>query len=216
MPAPFRDALFPTNISRGSTSSIKWQTRKTVSDSGNETRVKSWSNPLREFSFNAEFWDEARLQDLINFYNAVAQGDAYSFRFRDWSDFYAGYSMVPGGGGIVVDVGALQTIGTGNGATVAFQLVKTYTRDGFTYTRTITKPVTGTVKVYVGGVEQLSGWSVNLSTGVVTFSSAPASGTIAAAFYFDTPARFDGDVVGFNLEALRVGRVNMRVVEVRE
>jgi uncharacterized protein (TIGR02217 family) len=215
MPANFRDALFPTNISRGSTSSIKWRTRTATSDSGQETRIKSWSTPLREYSFNADFWDEARLQDLINFYVAVAQGDAFSFRFRDWADYYAGYVMTPGVG-VSVDLGALQTIGTGNGATVAFQLVKTYTRSGFTYTRTITKPVGGTVKVYVAGVEQLTGWSVNLTTGVVTFSVAPASGTIAAAFHFDTPARFDGDVVGFNLEALRVGRISAKIVEVRE
>jgi hypothetical protein len=39
--------------------------------------------------------------------------------------------------------------------------------------RTITKPVAGTVKVYLDGVEQLSGWSVDTTTGLVTFGTAP-------------------------------------------
>ena len=38
--------------------------------------------------------------------------------------------------------------------------------------RTITKPVAGTVKVYLDGVEQLSGWSVDTTTGLVTFGTA--------------------------------------------
>jgi uncharacterized protein (TIGR02217 family) len=43
--------------------------------------------------------------------------------------------------------------------------------------RTITKPVAGTVKVYLDGVEQLSGWSVDTATGLVIFGAAPALGS---------------------------------------
>jgi hypothetical protein len=33
--------------------------------------------------------------------------------------------------------------------------------------------VAGTVKVYLDGVEKTSGWSVDTTTGLVTFSTAP-------------------------------------------
>jgi hypothetical protein len=38
---------------------------------------------------------------------------------------------------------------------------------------TITKPVAGTAKVYLEGAEQLSGSSVDTTTGLVTFSIRP-------------------------------------------
>jgi uncharacterized protein (TIGR02217 family) len=56
--------------------------------------------------------------------------------------------------------------------------------------RTITKPVAGTVKVYLDGVEQLWGWSVDTTTGVVTFGTAPAMGVeVTADCEFDVPVR---------------------------
>ena len=60
--------------------------------------------------------------------------------------------------------------------------------------RTITKPVAGTVRVYKDDAEQLSGWSVDVTTGVVTFSTAPAASVaITADFELDVSVRFDTD-----------------------
>ena len=67
--------------------------------------------------------------------------------------------------------------------------------------RTITKPVAGTVKVYLNGTLQPSGWSIDTSTGLVTFVSAPAAGAVITAdFEFDVPVRFDTDRLEFRLE----------------
>jgi uncharacterized protein (TIGR02217 family) len=55
--------------------------------------------------------------------------------------------------------------------------------------RTVYKPVSGSVKIAVGGVEQLSGWSVDTTTGRVTFESPPG-GAVTGGFYFDVPCRF--------------------------
>ena len=50
------------------------------------------------------------------------------------------------------------------------------------------------MKVYLDGVEQLSGWSVDTTTGLVTFSTSPTSGVeVTAAFEFEVPVRFDTD-----------------------
>ena len=71
--------------------------------------------------------------------------------------------------------------------------------------RTITKPVAGTVKVYLDGVEQLSGWSVDATTGLVTFSTAPASDVeITADFEFDVPVRFDTDHMAVTIESFKL------------
>jgi hypothetical protein len=114
-------------------------------------------------------------------------GRAIGFRFKDWTD----YSVVD------------ESLGTGNG--------------GVNYTRTITKPVSGTVKVYADTVEVTSGWSVSTITGVVTFDTAPANAVVLTAdFQFDVPVRFDSDKLDVSLQSLRSGNAKeVRLVEVR-
>ena len=94
--------------------------------------------------------------ELIAFFRART-GKAYGFRFKDWTDHRA----------------TGQLLGTGDDALTQFQLVKHYPSGSVIEVRTITKPVAGTVQVYLDGVEQLSGWSVNTTTGLVTFGTAP-------------------------------------------
>jgi hypothetical protein len=71
--------------------------------------------------------------------------------------------------------------------------------------RTITKPFAGTVKVDLDGIEQLSGWSVDTTTGLVTISTAPAWGIEATAdFEFHVPVRFDTDHMAVTIETYRL------------
>ena len=51
--------------------------------------------------------------------------------------------------------------------------MKRYESGAQAWVRRIVKPVAGTVRVALGGVEQASGWSVNTTTGLVTFDTAP-------------------------------------------
>jgi len=54
--------------------------------------------------------------------------------------------------------------------------------------------VAGAVRVYLDGIKQVSGWSVNTTTGLITFSTAPAAGEeITADLELDVPVRFDTD-----------------------
>jgi hypothetical protein len=64
-----------------------------------------------------------------------------------------------------------QAIGTGDGANASFQLVKTYGASFAPWTRTIAKPVAGSVVVAVAGVtvDPLD-YAVNTTTGLVTFT----------------------------------------------
>ena len=70
---------------------------------------------------------------------------------------------------------------------------------------TITKPVAGTVKVHLDGVEQLSGWSVDTTSGLVTFGMPPAPGVeVTADFEFDVPSRFDTDHMAVTIETYQL------------
>jgi uncharacterized protein (TIGR02217 family) len=54
--------------------------------------------------------------------------------------------------------------------------MKRYPSESVTEVRAISKPVAGTVRVYLADVEQLSGWSVDVTAGLITFGTAPAAG----------------------------------------
>jgi uncharacterized protein (TIGR02217 family) len=77
--------------------------------------------------------------------------------------------------------------------------------------------VAGTVRIYLDGVEQLSGWSVDVTTGIVTFSTAPVAGVdVTADFEFDAPVRFDTDHMAVTIENFRLHRwQQIPIVELR-
>jgi uncharacterized protein (TIGR02217 family) len=100
-----------------------------------------------------------------------------------------------------------QLLGTGDDAQTQFQLVKHYPSGSVIEVRTITKPVAGTVKVYLDSVEQLTGWSVDTTTGIVAFGTPPALGVeVTADFEFDVPVRFDTDHMAVTIESYRLHR----------
>ena len=137
-------------------------------------------------------------------------GRLHGFRFKDWADYK---SCLPS-----QVLGPLdQVIGTGDGATTLFPLVKRYISGAQTWTRAITKPVAGTTRIALGGVEQAAGWTVDPTSGFVTFSAPPDTGTpITAGFEFDVPVRFDTDVLDVTLDLERLGSItSIPLVEIR-
>jgi uncharacterized protein (TIGR02217 family) len=96
-------------------------------------------------------------------------------------------------------------------------LIRTYSSGGNTDVRTITKPVAGTVKVYLAGVLQMSGWSVNTTTGIITFTTAPGNGVAVSADYeFDVPVRFDTDRMAVTIEQINLHQWSgIPIVEIR-
>ncbi len=86
--------------------------------------------------------------------------------------------------------------------------MKRYASGAQSWTRTIAKPVAENVRIALVGVDQLSGWSVDTATGIVTFSAAPGAGVaITAGFQFDVPVRFDTDVLDVTLDLERLGSI---------
>jgi uncharacterized protein (TIGR02217 family) len=105
-----------------------------------------------------------------------------------------------------------QPIGSGDGATTTFQLVKTYGGSYAPYQRPIAKPVVGSVRVAVDGVEtgEGSAFTCDPVTGVIAFlpGHAPGAGAaVTAGFLFDVPVRFDTDYLEVDLSAFAAGAI---------
>lgn len=189
----FHEVQFPTDISYGSRGGPGFGTSVVEVDSGQEYRVARRDQEQNRYdvSYGVKSYDQ--LAALLNFYRA-RKGCATGFRFKDWTDFTSN----PTNPGYRSSAGtADQTIGTGDGSTTTFQLVKVYTSGPGTHTRVITKPVSGTVRVWVNGVEKtiVTDFNVDYTTGVVSMTSAPAAGhLVKASFQFDVPVRFGREV----------------------
>lgn len=182
----FIETEFPTSISFGSSGGPSYSTDVIEVDGGHEYRNARW--PTGRHMYNALYGvkTQSDLDDLIEFFHAV-QGKTHGFRWKDWLDYKSCQSMET----ISYDD---QNIGTGDGSTKTFQLRKSYTQSTLTTYRNIKKPVSGTVRVGVNGVEQMSGWSVDTTTGIVTFTVAPTNThEVVAGFEFRVPCRMGVD-----------------------
>ncbi|MDA3888230.1 MAG: DUF2460 domain-containing protein, partial [Allgaiera sp.] len=75
----------------------------------------------------------------------------------------------------------------------------------------------GTVRIALDAVEQMSGWSVDTTIGLVTFDAAPgAAVAVTAGFEFDVPVRFDSDTLDVTLDIERLGSItSIPLLEIR-
>jgi uncharacterized protein (TIGR02217 family) len=86
--------------------------------------------------------------------------------------------------------------------------VKRYASGAQSWTRSIAKPVAGSVRVALDGIEQGSGWSADTTTGLITFTVPPAAGVpVTAGFEFDVLARLDTDALDVTLDIERLGSI---------
>ena len=183
MANPFSETQLDLGYDYGCTATWRWKSSIVEHGNGNEQRNAEWSAPMGRWSigdrsFYLEEGDSLYLRDFFE----ARHGSYEGFRFKDWSDYEA----------------VNTPIGVGNGALTQFQLVKRYTVGAVYYNRVITKPVSGTVGIKLNGTP-LVNWSLNYSTGLVTFSSAP-TGTLTASFEFDVPVAFVEDSCTLQLQ----------------
>ena len=180
----FEEVRFPTDISYGSSGRPEYSTDIVEIASGHEQRNSNWQQARARYNVAHGVKTKPQLDALIAFFRA-RKGRANGFRFKDWGDFEATNSI----------------IGTGDGSTQSFQLTKQYISGATTESRAITKPVSGSITIYVDTVEQASGVSIDTATGVCVFASPPInSAIITADFEFDVPVRFNTDRLSATLD----------------
>ena len=205
----FHEIRFPDNISRGARGGPERRTQVVELASGDEERNASWANSRRRYDVAYGIRRADDLAAVVAFFEA-RNARLNGFRFKDWADYK---SSLPSQAITATD----QQIGIGMGSLKTFQLSKRYTSGAQTWVRTIAKPVTGTVRIALGVVEQMSGWTLDASTGVVTFTTAPGNGVIVrAGFEFDVPVRFDTDMLDVTLDIERLGSItSIPLLEIR-
>ena len=180
----FLEIQFPADISYGSSGGPEFSTDITELDSGKEQRNINWSTSRARYNASHGIKLDEQLTELISFFRIV-KGRAFGFRFKDWLDYKA----------------ENQIIGTGDNSKTEFQLKKKYIFETYEVERDIKKPVDGTVKLYLNASLQSSGFSIDYTSGLITFDTAPANDVIVRAdFEFDVPARFDSDKLDASID----------------
>lgn len=209
----FHEVQFPTDTNYGTSGGPGHSTAIIELPSGQEERVARWSGARMRFSVKYDVKIRAQTSALRTFVRA-RHGALHGFRYKDFADFAStadGATTANGFGAAAVSHQD-QLIGTGDGTTTTFQLVKTYSSGGFDVVRPITKPVAGTTVIAFGNTQQSSGWSVDTTTGIVTFTVAPTLGVqVKAGFEFDVPVRvgkgvdelLDVSMDSFNSDSVR-------------
>lgn len=199
----FDEVGFPLAVGQGMSSGPEWRTEVVALASGTEVRNARWAGSRRRWDLPTVVAAPGDLAVLSAFFEA-RQGRLRGFRFQDPADHT---SASPGQSVTAMD----QLIGTGDGGIQSFQLSKTYG----SLVKPVFKPVAGTVRVAIAGVEQADGWSLDETAGKVTFDLAPATGAeVTAGFEFDWPVRFDTDRLDITHELIGAGRaVSVPLVE---
>jgi len=203
---------FPVDISYGSSSTPTYNTDVVTVVSGVETRNQNWAQSRHSYDVAFGIRNQGYLNSLIEFFH-VCKGKLEPFLYKDWTDYKSAELITEDD----------QYLGTGDDTTKTFQLVKNYTVSGVTTRRIINRPVgTGvgnsTVLIGKNGNRQIEGsnYTIDYTTGVVYFISAPALDDIITAGYeFWVPCRFEEDTLTVNMEMYEHGNVSVPLIEVR-
>jgi len=205
----FDEVQLPLKVGYGATGGATFATEVITIDGGYERRNQLWSQARRKFDARTGVRSNIDATLLMAFFQARA-GRARGFRLKDWSDYTSAVD------GISAPNWNDQIIATGDGIAAQFSLIKNYGSGGVTYARRIAKPVVGSITVGLAGLQVVDGWSVDTTTGIVTFAVPPAVGaTIMAGFVFDVPVRFDTDQLNIKADDNHVFEADIPLLEIR-
>jgi uncharacterized protein (TIGR02217 family) len=205
----FDDVAFPLSIGREASLAPAFSTQIVEAPSGHERRSSDWADARLSFDAGPGVRSEADIATLIAFFRA-RRGAARGFRFADpYDDRSCGLGETPG----PLD----QRLGVGDGVKAEFPLQRFYGPGEEAQVRRISRPVAGSIRVAVDGIESTSGWS-HAGLGVIAFDDAPAEGAVLTAGYrFDVPVRFAEDRLDINRVTFAAGEApSVPLVEIRE
>lgn len=170
------DPPFPAALAYGATGGPEYSTTVVMEGSGQERRNRGWAQARCRYDVGSTHRTRDEITVLLDFFRAVAVGRQNGFRFRDFTDS-------------TFD----NQVGLGDGVTTTFQLVKRYAYGVWQAERILTKPVPGTLTLWLDSVEVLV-YDIDWTTGLVTLPTPPAAGVVLAAQgTFEVPVRFGSD-----------------------
>jgi uncharacterized protein (TIGR02217 family) len=207
----FHEVRFPTDISRRASGGPERRTHVVTLGSGFEQRNQQWADSRRRYQAGYGVKSIDDIHTALAFFEE-RRGRLHGFRWKDWADYKSCAPRQP-------PAANDQTLGTGDGTRTEFQLIKVYGSAYAPWTRDIAKPVSGTVLVAVDGITQTAGsdFTVDETTGLITFTTAPESGlSVTAGYEFDVPVRFDTDRIDVDLSHFEAGAMpDIPIVEIR-
>ena len=184
----FDDIIIPDRIAlAGSTGPSTSVEQVSLSNGFRETNLL-WTQKLRQLNIGYPNMTTTDAFEILRIFEAV-EGPLNSFLCKDRNDWNTTAGNMQNGGetSITKDDQKLENTVTkldvGDGSTTTFQCIKDYSSGATaTHRRTILKPQNGAgnfaIKVALDGVLKTEGpdFTVDYSTGIVTFSSAPGNG----------------------------------------
>ncbi len=184
---------FPDEFKVGSSVGLEFNVDMIVAGRNSQSisRFKRSPYPVKKFNMSKVMLSGEDLTTLYNWIYAMG-GPFTGFRLKDWTDYKSCdvYSQPS-----FDDTFQQQAPGIG---LTEFQLVKSYGLPGRVIQKPILKPVVGTVKIGVLGVEkeEFTDYTVDYNTGIVTMVVGGGH-TVNAGFEYDTPVIFqDADIDG--------------------
>lgn len=199
----FHDVLFPLSIAFGSTVTRERKVEVLQFASGREQRNLRFAHSRRTFDAGNGVRSIADVRAVMDFFEA-RRGPLVSFRFRDPVD----HASAPGASAVTpLD----QVIGTGNGTVNRFKLTKAYGSGVDAYLRPVRRPVAGTLRVAVNGLEAPpADFSFDNVLAEVVFApgKTPVAGAaVTAGFQFHVEVRFASETLSVNVSAFEAGEL---------
>ncbi len=183
----------PISLERGATSGRRRKTTLVESKAGFESRNRDWVKRRGEWNLTTGVQVASDILLIRDLHDLVG-GRADGWLYVDPSDHFIGDPDDP------TSSGGDQVIGTGDDVETDFLFSKLVDIPGSgipTYSHRIFKPLNnGTWSVLIDGVVQVSDFTIDYDTGIVTFYPAPAGGEIISiAGEHAYPVRFDIEMI---------------------
>jgi uncharacterized protein (TIGR02217 family) len=182
---PFDEVVFPKVASYATADAQGLRGEYFEDAAGQIAHVADEADPRQRFDLSLRTMKGPDVAAIMAFWRARG-GGRRGFRYEAFSDFTskADGRSAPG----FLD----QLIGIGDGVTTKFQVVKNYISGSSVETRVLTKIQPGSLVIGVNGAQQApSAFAADLTTGLVTFVSAPGVGTaVTAGYRFHVPVIF--------------------------
>src|SRR5690606_26333794 len=187
----FHNVTFPEGIAIGSTMGPSYRTLVVTGGNGAEYRSARQDRPLQRYDVIRAVEEPETIQELLTFFHA-RKGMAYSFKLWDPYDHSTDSDHLTA----PVAADTLTTLGTGNASETQFQLWKVFADGSGNSSKPITKPLSGSVVVKLDAAEQTEGsdYTVDYTTGIVTFATAPGVGVaVTGGCQYYHHVRFETD-----------------------
>lgn len=179
---------------------------------GREVRLQNFQNPIWEFTLTYEYLlndpksrdenEQTPLEALVGFF--LARGGRFDDFLLNESDLTGRFED---------SVYSGQPIGTGDGSTKSFQIVRNI--GGFL--EAVQNPMNQTATVYLNGVSKVQGTDYSIANGVVTFISAPSAGvSITADFIMVHRVRFHSGSSLSGKEGIELSNFYFNLYECKE